>query len=194
MIPDELQIYRPDTVDNETLYPIEFINKLTASGLPPHILKLKKKRCIMILRSLDATNGHCNVTHYIIVSLHDHVIEAEVPSCPYARSTLLIPRIPHVSQEMEFLFIFTRKQFPVKLAFALTCNRIQRQTFEQIGIYPPTLFFSHGHLYVAVSKVPKKANVKVLAERNGNSMITDNCVYKEILLLIKICFLASFNK
>uniref|UniRef100_A0A0L8HHV4 DNA helicase Pif1-like 2B domain-containing protein n=1 Tax=Octopus bimaculoides TaxID=37653 RepID=A0A0L8HHV4_OCTBM len=77
-IPGELKIYRSsDTVDNETLYPIEFINKHTTSGFLPHILKLKKKLCIMLLRNLDATNGHCNDTSYIIVSLHDHVIEAD---------------------------------------------------------------------------------------------------------------------
>uniref|UniRef100_A0A0L8HEE5 Uncharacterized protein n=1 Tax=Octopus bimaculoides TaxID=37653 RepID=A0A0L8HEE5_OCTBM len=43
-IPGELKIYRSsDTVDNETLYPIEFVNKLIPSGFPPHILKLEKK-------------------------------------------------------------------------------------------------------------------------------------------------------
>uniref|UniRef100_A0A0L8GRM3 DNA helicase Pif1-like 2B domain-containing protein n=1 Tax=Octopus bimaculoides TaxID=37653 RepID=A0A0L8GRM3_OCTBM len=136
----------------------------------------------MLLRNLDATNGHCNGTHYIIISLHDQVTDAEVASGPYAASTLLIPRIPHVSQEMQFPFTFTHKQFPLKPAFALTCNKAQRQTFEQIGIYLPTQFFSHSELYVALSRVQKKANVKILAERNGNSMITDNCVSKEILL------------
>uniref|UniRef100_A0A0L8H5K4 ATP-dependent DNA helicase n=1 Tax=Octopus bimaculoides TaxID=37653 RepID=A0A0L8H5K4_OCTBM len=42
--------------------------------------------------NLDATNGHCNGTRYIIVSLHNHVIEAEVASGPYGGSTLLIPK------------------------------------------------------------------------------------------------------
>uniref|UniRef100_A0A0L8FQB1 Uncharacterized protein n=1 Tax=Octopus bimaculoides TaxID=37653 RepID=A0A0L8FQB1_OCTBM len=43
-IPGELNIYRSsDTVDNETLYPIKFIKKLTPSGFPSHILELKKK-------------------------------------------------------------------------------------------------------------------------------------------------------
>uniref|UniRef100_A0A0L8HX59 DNA helicase Pif1-like 2B domain-containing protein n=1 Tax=Octopus bimaculoides TaxID=37653 RepID=A0A0L8HX59_OCTBM len=136
----------------------------------------------MLLRNLDAINGHCNGTHYIIVSLHDRVTEAEVASGPYAESTLLIPRIPHESQEMEYLFTFTHKQFPVKPTFALTCNKAQGQNFKCIGIYLLTQFFSHGQLYVALSRVRKKANVKILAERNGNSMITDNCVYKETLI------------
>uniref|UniRef100_A0A0L8FSL0 Uncharacterized protein n=1 Tax=Octopus bimaculoides TaxID=37653 RepID=A0A0L8FSL0_OCTBM len=43
-IPGELKIYRSsDTIDNKTLYSVEFINKLTPSGFSPHILKLKKK-------------------------------------------------------------------------------------------------------------------------------------------------------
>uniref|UniRef100_A0A0L8IDM7 ATP-dependent DNA helicase n=1 Tax=Octopus bimaculoides TaxID=37653 RepID=A0A0L8IDM7_OCTBM len=136
----------------------------------------------MLLRNSEAINGHCNGTHYIVVSLHDHVIEAEVASGPYAGSTLLIPKLRHVSQEMEFPFTFTRKQFPVKPAFALTGNKAQGQTFEQIGISLPTQFFSNGQLYVALTRVRKTANLKILAERSRNSMITDNCLYKEILL------------
>uniref|UniRef100_A0A0L8IF80 DNA helicase Pif1-like 2B domain-containing protein n=1 Tax=Octopus bimaculoides TaxID=37653 RepID=A0A0L8IF80_OCTBM len=67
-IPGELKIYRSsDTVDNETLYPIEFINKLTPSRFPSDVLK---KNCsIMLLRNLDATNGYCNGTRYIIVMI-----------------------------------------------------------------------------------------------------------------------------
>ncbi|XP_029641348.2 uncharacterized protein LOC115216287 [Octopus sinensis] len=148
-----------DTVDNEIQYRIEFTNKLTASGFPPHILKLKKKQCIVLLRNLDATKGHCNGTRYIIVSLHDHVVEAEIASGPYARSTLQeIPR--NVSQEMECPFASTRKYFPVKPAFALTRNKAQGQTFEQIGIYLPAQFFSLAQVYAALSRVRKTANVK----------------------------------
>uniref|UniRef100_A0A0L8GHQ9 Uncharacterized protein n=1 Tax=Octopus bimaculoides TaxID=37653 RepID=A0A0L8GHQ9_OCTBM len=43
-IPGELKIYGIlDTIDNETLYPIEFTNKLTPSGFPLHIFKRKEK-------------------------------------------------------------------------------------------------------------------------------------------------------
>lgn len=90
------------------MYPPEFINKLTPSGVPPDILKLKQKRRITILRNLGAINGDCNGIHYITVSLHDHVIEDEIASGLYAGSILLIPRIFHVFQEMKFPFIFTR--------------------------------------------------------------------------------------
>uniref|UniRef100_A0A0L8HCC7 DNA helicase Pif1-like 2B domain-containing protein n=1 Tax=Octopus bimaculoides TaxID=37653 RepID=A0A0L8HCC7_OCTBM len=99
-----------------------FIKKLTPSGFPAHILKLKKGIYIRLLGNLDLLNRHYNGTRYIIISLHNHVIEAEVALEPYAGTRLLIPRIPHIYQEFQFLFSFTSKQFPVKPAFALTYN------------------------------------------------------------------------
>ncbi|GFR70913.1 ATP-dependent DNA helicase PIF1 [Elysia marginata] len=52
--------------ENEHQYPIEFINKLCPSGLPPNLLLLKKHCIIMLLRNLDPQNGHCNGTRYIV--------------------------------------------------------------------------------------------------------------------------------
>lgn len=96
----------------------------------------------MFLRNLDAISEHCSGEYCSIVSFHDHVVEAEIASDLYAVSTLLKLRIPHVSQEMKFLFTFTRKQFPMKPTFALTFDKTQGQSFEQIGMYIPTQFFS----------------------------------------------------
>ncbi|KEH36048.1 PIF1 helicase [Medicago truncatula] len=47
---------------------------------------------------------------------------------------------------------FFRKQFSVRLSFAITINKSQRQTIPNVRIYLPRHVFSHGQLYVALSR------------------------------------------
>lgn len=59
-------------------------------------------------------------------------------------------------------FEVTRTQFPVRLAYAMTYNKSQSQTLQKVlvdSIDPP---FSHGHLYVAFSRVRDPRNIRLL--------------------------------
>uniref|UniRef100_A0A8I6YED5 ATP-dependent DNA helicase n=1 Tax=Hordeum vulgare subsp. vulgare TaxID=112509 RepID=A0A8I6YED5_HORVV len=62
-----------------------------------------------------------------------------------------------------FPFSFKRKQFPVRLSFAMTINKSQGQTIPNVGVYLPEPVFSHGQLYVALSRATATSNIKVLA-------------------------------
>ncbi|CAI9271323.1 unnamed protein product [Lactuca saligna] len=90
-----------------------------------------------------------------------------------------------------------RKQFPIRLCFAMTINKAQRQTIPYVGIYLPEPVFSHGQLYVALSRGVSRCNTKVLVKPNENSkgdgVYTANVVYKETCYL-QLWFVSSTSK
>jgi ATP-dependent DNA helicase PIF1 len=57
-------------------------------------------------------------------------------------------------------------QFPLKLCFAMTINKSQGQTLREVGVYIREPCFSHGQLYVALSKAKKASSIKVLDEQS----------------------------
>ena len=181
----EKQYKSCDTANHERLYPVEFLNKLTPSGFPTHIINLKVGSSIMPLWNLDPQNGHCNGTRYIGNQLHQHITEAKIATGSSAGRTIFIPRITHVTQENEYPFEMRRKQYPIKPAFAVIVNKSQGQTFERIEVYLPNNFFFHAQLYVAMSRIGSKSNLKMMVPISNydgtEETYIDNCVYQEIL-------------
>ena len=66
-----------DEVDS-SLYPLEFLNTLTPSGMPPHKLVLKKDVLVILLRNLNPAEGLCNGTRLIIKECYQNTIDAEI--------------------------------------------------------------------------------------------------------------------
>ena len=129
----------------------------------------------MILRSLDPpriTNG----TRCIIKRLKPNIIEAEISTGPYKNGLVMIPRIPIISNESNTLpFQFKRLQFPVAVCFAI--NKSQGQTFEKSGLDLSTPPFTHGQLYVGLSRVGSAKKLAVLCQNRH----TRNVVFHEAL-------------
>ncbi|XP_075096269.1 uncharacterized protein LOC142174382 [Nicotiana tabacum] len=141
----------------------EYLNNLTPSGLPPHRLVLKKNAPIMLLRNLDPANGLCNGTRMICRGFDNNVIHAEIMMGENASKHVFIPRIQLSPPENEgYPFKFIRKQFPVRLCFSMTINKAQGQTIPNVGLYLPQHVFSHGQLYVALSRGISMSTTKVL--------------------------------
>jgi hypothetical protein len=187
MLPGEITEYRSidtaveaDTRNRQTdahLFTPEYLNSIREGSLPPHVLQLKKFAIVMLLRNLNVDEGLCNGTRMIVLDMKPHAILCQIASGSKKGEQHWIPRI-NVTSDQRF-FTINRKQFPLKLAFSMTINKAQGQTFEKVGIDLQYEVFSHGQMYVALSRARSWDSVHVNLGEFGTRFVK-NFVYKEI--------------
>jgi hypothetical protein len=72
----------------------------------------------------------------------------------------------------------------------MTINKAQGQTLDYVGIYLPQPVFSHGQLYVTLSRAKTENSVKIIIRPTTVDDCRDNCikniVYGELLALAKM--------
>ena len=189
--PGELKQYYSfdETIDaSEQAVMEDFLHTLTPNGLPPHELLLKQNCPIMLLRNINPSEGLCNGTRLICRNFDRNVIHAEIAVGHHSGKKVFIPRIPFLPNPDENSgFPFKRTQFPVKLSFAMSINKSQGQTLDFVGIYLPHPVFSHGQLYVALSRAKTISAIKILIRPISTDEPEKNCtkniVYTDLLTL-----------
>ena len=190
---DEKTLWSNDSVvdngDNSSgFYSEEFLNGIHLAGLPDHKLTLKKGVPVMILRNLAPTKGVCNGTRMIIDKIGKYVLVARIATGLRKSEIFYIPRIVCSTTTKKYSFQLLRRQFPVRVAYAMSINKSQGQTLKNVGLFLPRAVFSHGQLYVALSRVGDPDFIKVLVldtKEQGtvhHRVFTRNVVYKEVLV------------
>ena len=162
-------------------FPTEFLNEVYASGMPDHLLVLKKGTPIMLLMNLDKENGHANGARYVVMDMTPKIIYALGISEENRGKILLIPRI-RFHPKGELSFEMERIQFPVRSCFGMTSDKSQGQSLKIVGANLTEDFFAHGQLYVVISRVTSSKGLKIFKPSSStypHHMV--NVVYKEVL-------------
>lgn len=174
---DDLQV-------NDAMPP-EYLRSLDASGLAPGELFLKAGCPIILLRNLAPSAGLCNGTRLVVRRMSARVLEAEILGGEHNGEAAFIPRIMMTpsGNTNDFAFVLSRLQFPVRLAFAISINKAQGQSVRFVGVDLRVPVFTHGQLYVALSRATSRSRVRVLlptgsAERRSNQTL--NVVFPQV--------------
>ena len=184
--------------NNDDDIPLETLHSINIGGLPPHILDLKIGCPVLLLRNINPKTGLCNGTKLIVHRfIEPFSIEFEiVTEGTHKGNIVCLPRIDFTTSDSDFPFKMVRRQYPIKLAFAMTINKAQGQSLKRVGVYLKRPVFAHGQAYVALSRAGIPSETRVLIEpqplqqdkvepTKGNTnpiYFTANIVYKEVFI------------
>ena len=85
--------------------------------------------CVIVFKTREnlLTNLYCKV------KLSNDLIIAQLATGKNKGKYLMISRFKFQSEDKTVVFQMERNQFPIKLAFGITANRSQGQTYKFIG-------------------------------------------------------------
>ena len=149
--------------------------------MPPHELRLMKGAVVMVTRNLNCASRLVNSTRLIVDNITPHSI-----ICHHimhvnqgdAQQKVAIPRITFIADD-SCPIKFVRRQFPLRVAFAMTVHKSQGQTLQQLGLFMRYQMFCHGQLYVALSRVGDPRRVHIMLPSHDTHFI-HNVVYTEM--------------
>ena len=104
-----------------------------------------------------------NGTRCVVTTSFPNLVEVTINTGLYSGETHTIPRIILQQSDTVLPFTFQRRQFPLRPCYAMTINKIQGQTSKIVGLDLRRQVFSHGMMYVALSRTGSENSTIILA-------------------------------
>ena len=116
----------------------------------------------MLLKNWSLADGLCNGTRFRVVECQPNYVKCAVLNGPRQGQEFIFCRTEFRTPEKDAGVRIRRFQFPFRLAFAMTINKSQGQTFNRVGLLLRNPVFSHGQLYLAASRVRNFDSLRIL--------------------------------
>ena len=145
----------------------EFIDSVDLHNLPPTKLVLFEGCIVALHRNIDVTRGLTNGAKLIVKKINLYMLRVQIISNGLIADLPCMKLSGKASNGIEF----ERLQFPIKLAYAITSNRSQGQTYSKkviIDCRSPS--FAHGQLYIACTRTTESNNTSVIGAPNSQTI------------------------
>ncbi|KAK3909722.1 ATP-dependent DNA helicase, partial [Frankliniella fusca] len=128
-----------------------FLAQFYAPGVPDSELTLK------------VGCGLVNGARLIVTAISPLLIHCRKPG---TQEVILLSRVPFTFRVGRGGMEVVRRQFPIRVAYAITVNKSQGQTLDKAGIDLRADVFQHGQLYVALGRVRTRDDLMVLVREH----------------------------
>ncbi len=136
-------------------FPHDYIESLQIPGAPPFKLQLKVSGRYMCIRNIDMRRGLINGTMLELLRVGQRFLQCRILNGNCAGSIeILMKCVFSISPEASGLpFTINRRQYPLICAYCLSVHKAQGQSLKKVGLIFESDPFTHGQLYVALSRV-----------------------------------------
>ena len=95
---------------------------------------MKERALVMLLKNIDVNSGLCNGTTMKVISIITKIMNVQITNGSHIRDYALIPSIEWSRSDSLLSFKLSKRQFPIKLCFAMTINKAQGQSINNLGV------------------------------------------------------------
>ena len=127
------------------------------NGVPPHKLHLVVGALYQIMRNFSPPDKLMNRTHVMLKEVHNNHVMVETMD----GRRFPLPRICFRWPLAKGATNIIRRQYPLRPAYALTLNGCQGSTLIRCVLDSRTSPFTHGQLYVALSRTVDRHSIRI---------------------------------
>jgi len=166
----------------EMTYEAEAYGKFEESAYPcPTSLRLKKGAQVILIKN-DPAKQWVNGTLAKVVALSKDsiVVDIDGRTCdvPIVKWQKIEYSYNEEEDKIEDEVVGAFEQYPIKLAWAITIHKSQGQTFDKVIIDLGHGAFTHGQLYVALSRCTSLDGIRLKRPVTQADIIFDQRIYE----------------